>query len=76
MIDRSPLPIRLMLNTVGRLFSRTPDQAANDIVGLLTGDRPGGFYEVGLRKNELSLDPAPRAAFRLYTESLITRLAA
>jgi len=76
MIDRSPLPIRLMLNTVGRLFSRSPYQAATVIVGLLTGDLPGGFYEVGLRKNELSLDPATRAAFRLHTESLITRLAA
>jgi len=44
--------MRLLMNTVGRLFSRSPEQAANDIVALLTGEYPGGFYERLLKRNE------------------------
>jgi NAD(P)-dependent dehydrogenase (short-subunit alcohol dehydrogenase family) len=44
--------MRLLLNTVGRLFSRSPEQAANDIVTLLTGEYPGGFYGVSLKQKE------------------------
>ena len=44
--------MRLLLNTVGRLFSRSPEQAANDIAALLTGEYPAGFYGVSLKQNE------------------------
>jgi NAD(P)-dependent dehydrogenase (short-subunit alcohol dehydrogenase family) len=44
--------MRLFMNTVGRLFSRSPEEAANDIVALLAGDHPGGFYGVSLKQNE------------------------
>jgi NAD(P)-dependent dehydrogenase (short-subunit alcohol dehydrogenase family) len=42
--------MRLFMNTVGRLFSRSPEQAANDIVALLTGEYPAGFYQVSLKQ--------------------------
>lgn len=48
---------RLLMNTVGRLFSRSPEQAANDIVALLTGKYPAGFYGISLKQKE-----APTAA--------------
>jgi len=44
--------MRLLMNTVGRLFSRSPEEAANDIVALLTGEYPAGFYGVSLKQNE------------------------
>jgi len=44
--------MRLFFNTVGRLFTRSPEQAANDIVTLLTGEYPGGFYGVSLKPQE------------------------
>jgi NAD(P)-dependent dehydrogenase (short-subunit alcohol dehydrogenase family) len=44
--------MRLLLDTVGRLFSRSPEQAANDIVTLLTGKYPAGFYGISLKQKE------------------------
>ncbi len=44
--------MRLLMNTVGRLFSRPPEQAANDMVTLLTGEYPAGFYQVSLKQND------------------------
>lgn len=44
--------MRLLMNTVGRLFSRSPEQAANDMVALLTGEYPSGFYGVSLKQSE------------------------
>ncbi len=44
--------MRLLMNTVGRLFSRSPEQAANDMVALLTGEYPAGFYQVSLKQKE------------------------
>jgi NAD(P)-dependent dehydrogenase (short-subunit alcohol dehydrogenase family) len=43
---------RLIFNTVGRFFSRSPEQAANDIVTLLTGDYSAGFYGVAVKPQE------------------------
>lgn len=47
------LPImRLLYNTLGRPFTRSPEQAAGDIMRLLTGNYPGGFYGVSLKRQE------------------------
>jgi len=71
---------RLFFNTVGRLFTRSPEQAANDIVALLTGEYPAGFYGVSLKQKE-----APTAAesdatlseeLWNYSEKLVANLAA
>jgi len=48
------LPMRLLFSTIGRPFSRTPEQAADDITALLTGGHPGGFYGPSLKRQELS----------------------
>jgi len=49
--DNQPMK-RLIFNTVGRFFSRSPEQAANDIVTLLTGDYSAGFYGVAVKPQE------------------------
>jgi NAD(P)-dependent dehydrogenase (short-subunit alcohol dehydrogenase family) len=41
--------MRVFLDSVGRIFSRSPEEAAADIVGLLTGEHAPGFYGPGLR---------------------------
>jgi NAD(P)-dependent dehydrogenase (short-subunit alcohol dehydrogenase family) len=71
------LPMRLLFNTVGRPFTRTAEQAANDIVALLTGEYPDGFYERSLKRNEPSaakLDAASRARLWDYGEKLVDNL--
>jgi NAD(P)-dependent dehydrogenase (short-subunit alcohol dehydrogenase family) len=40
--------MRVALGTVGRLFSRSPEDAAEDIAGLVQGGRAPGFYGPGL----------------------------
>jgi len=44
--------MRLFFNTVGRLFSRSAEQAANDIVALLTGPYASGFYVISTKRND------------------------
>ncbi len=69
--------MRLLMNTVGRLFSRSPEQAANDIVALLTGEYPSGFYGVSLKPQE---PPAAKSDAALseklwgYSEKLVENL--
>lgn len=41
--------MRALLGTVGRPWSRSPDEAAADIVELLLGAHPSGFYGPGLK---------------------------
>jgi len=41
----------LLFGTVGRLFSRTPEQAGDDVARLATGNHAGGFYGAGLKAN-------------------------
>lgn len=48
-------PMRLLFSTVGRPFTRSAEQAAGDIVMLLTGEYPGGFYGRSLKQHEPSL---------------------
>lgn len=70
--------MRLLLNTVGRLFSRSPEQAANDIVALLTGEYPAGFYGVSLKQKEpptaAKLDAALSEKLWDYSEKLVANL--
>ena len=41
--------MRVLLGTVGRLWSHSPEEAAADIVELLGGTHPAGFYGPGCR---------------------------
>jgi NAD(P)-dependent dehydrogenase (short-subunit alcohol dehydrogenase family) len=72
--------MRLLLNTVGRPFSRSPEQAANDIVPLLTGEYPAGFYGVSLEQKEpptaAESDAALSEELWNYSEKLVANLAA
>lgn len=71
------LPMRLFFNTLGRPFSRSPEQAANDIVTLLADEYPGGLYGRSLKRNEPSAatsDAAPRARLWDYSETLVDNL--
>lgn len=68
------LPGRLFFNTIGRLFSRSAEQAANDIVALLTGEYPSGFYGRGLKRNEPSAEKPDVERLWAYSEQLIKNL--
>jgi NAD(P)-dependent dehydrogenase (short-subunit alcohol dehydrogenase family) len=70
--------MRLLMNTVGRLFSRSPEEAANDIVALLTGEYSAGFYGVSLKQNEpptaAESDAALSEKLWDYSEKLVESL--
>jgi hypothetical protein len=51
-VTENQLLKRLIFNTVGRFFSRSPEQAADDIVTLLTSDYPAGFYGAAVKAQE------------------------
>lgn len=76
-IVRNPV-MRLVLNTVGRLFSRSPEQAANDIVALLTGSYASGFYGISTTRNDPpeSADPASCKRMWEYGEAVVAKLSA
>jgi NAD(P)-dependent dehydrogenase (short-subunit alcohol dehydrogenase family) len=62
------LPMRLLFSTIGRPFTRSAEQAADDIVTLLTGEYPGGFYGHSLKQHE---SPAANSnVVRLWDYSL------
>jgi hypothetical protein len=65
------------LSTVhGRFFSRSPDQAAADVMALLSGDYPAGFYGPGLKSNDprtLRDDPGLSARLWDYCKELMNR---
>ena len=69
---------RLFWTTVGRLFSRSPEQAADDMVTLLTGNHRSGFYQVSLKQNKPPTATEPDAAIsdKLwdYSETLVANL--
>ncbi|NIM92172.1 MAG: SDR family NAD(P)-dependent oxidoreductase [Anaerolineales bacterium] len=65
---------RVFFNTIGRLFSRSAEQAANDIVALLTGDYPSGFYGRSLKRNEPSAAKSDAARLWSYSEQLFGNL--
>ena len=73
------LPMRLFFNTLGRPFSRSPEQVSNDIVTLLSGDYPGGFYGRSLKRSEppaTTADEASRVRLWNYSETLADKLLA
>lgn len=70
------LPGRLFFNSIGRLISRSAEQAANEIVALLTGEYPGGFYGRSLIRNEPSAAISDAARLWDYNEQLIRNLRA
>jgi len=43
---------RLFFQSIGRLFSRSPEQAGADMAQLALGGHEGGFYGPGLKRNE------------------------
>lgn len=73
-----PNPImRVLLETFGRPFSRSPEQAAADVAGLLSGDHPAGFYGPGLKPNDppdLRDDPALSSRFWDYCSEAASRI--
>lgn len=68
--------MRLLLNTVGRLFSRSAEQAANDIVALLTGPYASGLYGVSTKRNDNPecADAASVKRMWKYGETVIAKL--
>ena len=69
--------MRLFFNTVGRLFTRSPEQVAHDIVTLITGGYPAGFYGVSLKPQESAASKADAASSeRLwdYSQQLVDNL--
>ena len=43
---------RIFFQTIGRLFSRSPEQAGAEMAELAAGGYEGGYYGAGLRRNE------------------------
>jgi NAD(P)-dependent dehydrogenase (short-subunit alcohol dehydrogenase family) len=74
-IVKNPV-MRLFLNTVGRLFSRSSEQAANDIVALLTDQHPSGYYVSSAKRNDTpeSADPASCKKMWEYGETVVAKL--
>ncbi len=67
---------RLFFNTVGRPFTRSAERAAKDMVMLLTGDYPSGFYGRSLKRNEPSETADTASCERLwkYSETLVEQI--
>jgi hypothetical protein len=70
--------VRPFFNTVGRLFTRSPEQSAEDIVALITSEAPlsSGFYGPSLKRTEYSAVATPEDAAKLwaYSEKMIDGL--
>jgi NAD(P)-dependent dehydrogenase (short-subunit alcohol dehydrogenase family) len=70
--------VRLFFNTIGRLFTRSPEQSADDIVALITSEAPlpGGFYGPSLKRIEKPAAATPQDAARLwaYSEKAVDNL--
>jgi NAD(P)-dependent dehydrogenase (short-subunit alcohol dehydrogenase family) len=70
--------VRLFFNTIGRLFTRSPEQSADDIVALITSEAPlpSGFYGPSLKRIEKPAAATPQDAARLwaYSEKAVDNL--
>jgi hypothetical protein len=67
----------LFFNTVGRLFSRPPGPAADEITALLTGEYPPGFYEASLKPQNYPVAESDRKLsmeLRRYSHDLVAKL--
>jgi NAD(P)-dependent dehydrogenase (short-subunit alcohol dehydrogenase family) len=60
----------LVFNTMGLFFSRTAEEASNDIVRLPTGGFQGGFYGPSLRRNKTAANAADAGRLMVYSEHL------
>lgn len=68
---------KLVFATVGRLFTRSPEQAANEILKLLTEDvfAKGGFYVASLKKQDAPAEDEIRCdQLWEYSQGLLTKL--
>lgn len=67
-------PFKLATNTVGRFVATTTAAAAQDIVGLLTGDQPSGMYSRHLKPVKPSryrIDKAVQSRLWAVSEQLV-----
>jgi NAD(P)-dependent dehydrogenase (short-subunit alcohol dehydrogenase family) len=58
--------MRLFFNSVGRFFSRSAEQAADDMVTLLTGEHASGLYVVSAKQNDLPESAEGDACKRMW----------
>jgi hypothetical protein len=63
-ITRGNYLLGVVMKTLGRPFSQTPDRAARRIKTLLTQAYPGGFYKPALKRNHKQ--PDARQAEKLW----------
>jgi len=66
--------MRLFFNTVGRPFTRTTEQAAADIVTLLTGKYQSGFYGSSLKRNQTAAVKPDAARLWSYSKQLVDKI--
>lgn len=69
--------MRLAMNTIGRLFSRSPEESANDMVDLITRETPlpSGFYGPSLEQNQpAAATPDEASKLWAYCAGLIENL--
>jgi len=68
--------MRLLMNTLGRPFSRSAEEAADDMLTLLTGKYASGFYVASAKRNDTpeSADPASCKRMWEYGESVVAKL--
>jgi NAD(P)-dependent dehydrogenase (short-subunit alcohol dehydrogenase family) len=75
LVVKNPV-MRGLMNTVGRPFSRSAEQAADDMVALLTGPRDSGFYVASAARNDTpeSVNPASSKRMWEYGETVVAKL--
>jgi NAD(P)-dependent dehydrogenase (short-subunit alcohol dehydrogenase family) len=75
LIVKNPV-MRLLMNTVGRPFSSSAEQAADDMLTLLRGPYASGFYVSSAKRNDTpeSADPASCKRMWEYGETVVAKL--
>jgi NAD(P)-dependent dehydrogenase (short-subunit alcohol dehydrogenase family) len=66
--------MKLALSTVGRFFSRSPEEAGADVAALLSGTYPAGFYGPGPKPNDpsrLRANPGLSEGFWDYCHEIV-----
>ncbi len=66
--------LALLVHTAGRLFTRAPEQAASDIVRLLTETYPGGFYGPSLQRKDTYMTMPDAAKLWSCSEQLLGKI--
>ena len=68
---------RVLFETIGRLFSRSAEQAGSDVARLAVGQHEGGFYGPDLKHNDFEWTRTDQESGRLLhdkTEELLRSL--